>query len=245
MIAYYYILFAAINDGFSGFLLGVPYAAFLVWEVRGLKKKGYIRELHILALIFAVTLIVVDRGRLQIIYPLVGKTYVISKDINYSYGNYHINTLDIYTPYSEISKQKVFEFNKGDKFHIERQIQTGHADFGVNYVFELRADEFFELKEYIRNNFQEIKASVTDEHYSNIYVDESKLYYRDKNKFYVSECSLRSFFKTQGILYKANRLKNNFTYLSFYFPVYPVIAMIFFLLLTYRNKNIFYRHNKV
>ena len=244
-IAYYYILLAATNDGFSGFSLGIPYAIFLIWEIKILKIKGYIKNLHILVLIFAIIFVVVDRGRLNIIYPLVDKTYVITKDINYSYDSYHINTLDIFTPYSDVTNQQVFQFNKGDKFHIERQIQTGNADFGINYVYELRADEFPQLTEYIKNNLQQIKASVKEKYYGGIYVNKSRLYYKDKNKFYIGEYTLMRFFKTQGISYNASRLENNFIYFSFYLFVYPVIATIFFLILIYRNRDIFIgKHNK-
>lgn len=215
----------------------------MIWEIKVLNIKSYVKNSHILVLIFAIIFVVVDRGRLNIIYPLVDKTYVITKDINYSYDSYYINSLDILTPYSDVPNQKVFQFNKGDEFYIERQVQTGHADFGINYVYELRADEFSQLNEYIKNNLQQIKASVKEKYYGGIYVDESRLYYKDKNKFYIGDYTLMSFFKTQGILYNANRLENNFIYFSFYLFVYPIVTTVFLLTLIYRNKDIFLGRN--
>jgi hypothetical protein len=213
----------------------------LILEVTVVKKNFIIKNLHILVLILAILLIVGDRGRLQIIYPLVGKTYVVANDTNYSYESLRVNKLELYTPYSTLDADKqMFHFHSGDKFHIDRQIQTGHADFGINYVYELRADEFSKLTEYIDSNFEQIKAHATKNHYGNIYVEKSKLYYKDKNKFYVDEYDLMEFLKSQGIVYSSNRFENGFTYLSFYIFVYPVITAFFFLLLTYRNKVMFY-----
>jgi len=242
-IAYYYILMASINDGFSGFLLGIPYTLFLLWEILYLKKKRKIKYLHISILLLTVFLLIFDRSQSQIIYPMVGKTYTVNNDINYSYGNYYINKIEVYDRpyYSYNDEQKpIFQLTSGDKFHIENQSVTGHPDMEVAYTYKIKTKNFSELHEYLSNNLKEIKSKLHRDSYNG----RSKFYFDDNKQFYINSHELQSLMKSQGFTYDDHRIENIYTYFSFYLFLYPVIFGLFFLLLTFRNKEMFYGRSK-
>jgi len=247
-VAFYYILLASINDGFSGFLLGTPYTLFLLWEIWYLKRKSKIKYLHICILLLAVFLLFSDRSRSQFFYPMVGKTYTIVNDVNYSYDSFYINELEIYDRLynSHLGETKPkFQLESGDRLYIERQIVTGHADMGITYTYEIKSENFAELRDYISNNLTKIKSELHKDYAQNLNSNKTEFYFDDEKKFYIGDHELRTLLKTQSLPYNEQRVETRLTYLSFFLLVYPVILALFFLILTFRNKEIFYgKHNK-
>jgi len=220
LIAYYYIIYASINDGFSGFLLGIPYAIFLFLEVRNKYKKSIIVYMHIVILFFAFSMILLDRSDSNFFYPLVGETYTISKDVNYSYG-YYKNDIDVIIyQYKEDNKKQIFSLKINDKLTVKKQILTGHPDFTPRYKFEIDSEAFLPLKKYM----QTIKTKHS---------------FNDNTKLYISRYDLQDLMEIQKIPYIEkdffNR-ENIFVYLSFYIFIYPIIFLIFMFLNEYRNK---------
>ena len=247
LVAYYYVLMASINDGFSGFLLGIPYSLFLLWEIWYLKKKSKIKYLHISVLLLALFLLLSDRSQSPFFYPMVGKTYTVTKDINYSYGSFYINKLKVYDrPYSHFNEQKtMFRLASGDSFRIESQVVTGHADMGITYTYKIQSKKFSDLREYISANLAKIKSELHDEYATNFNREKREFYFNEKKQFYIGDHELQTLMKSQGFAYNEHNIENLFTELSFFILVYPVILGLFFLTLTFRYKEIFYgKHNK-
>ena len=238
-VAYYYTFMASVNDGFSSFFLGIPYAFFILWEIVYLKNESKIIYLHIIVLTLAVFYVLYDRSESQIIYPMVGKTYTVANDVNYSYGSFYINDIRIYEPgisnyYKDI---KMFQLKRGDRFRIDSQKVTGHADFGINYNYKISSDNFSGLNNYISKNLKNIKTKLSNSYSKNFKKIKTDFYYEDEKQFYISDYELRDLMKTQGLKYKEHRFDNNFTYLAFYLLVYPVISALFILILKFRNNK--------
>lgn len=243
LAAYYYVLMAGINDGFSGFLLGIPYTLFLLWEIWYLKKDSKIKYLHISILLLALFLLVADRSQSRFFYPMVGKTYTVTNDINYSYGSFYINKIDIYDrpDYSHLDESKpMFQLASGDRFYIKSQQVSSHADMGITYTFEIQSKRFSELQKYISENLAKIKSKLHDDYAVNFNRNKTAFYFNEKKQFYIGEYELRTLMKTQGLSYNEHSIESDFTYMSFYILVYPVVLGLFFLILTLRNKKIFY-----
>jgi len=246
--AYYYVLMASINDGFSGFLLGIPYTFFLLWEIWYLKKESKIKYLHISILVLAVFLLVSDRSQSQFFYPMVEKTYTVTNDVNYSYGDFYINKIEIYDKpyYSRLDEHKLmFELISGDSFRIESQKVTGHADMGITYTYKIQSKNFSVLGDHISKNLAKIKAELHHDYAKSFNREKTDFYFDKEKQFYIGDHELQTLMKTQGLLYKEHNIETRFTYMSFYLLVYPVVLALFFLILTFRNKEIFYgKHNK-
>jgi len=221
LIAYYYVVYASINDGFSGFLLGIPYVIFLFLEVKNKYKESIVVYLHIVILLFFFSMIIVDRSDSKFFYPLVKKTYTINKDLNYSYS-YHKNDIKLmtYQYKKDKNKKQIFLLKRNDKFTIKKQILTGHPDFTPRYKFEIESEAFLPFKKYI----QSIKT---------------KYFFNDNTKLYISRYDLQDLMEIQKIPYIEkdffNR-ENIFVYFSFYIFIYPIIFLIFMLLNGYRSK---------
>lgn len=242
-VAYYYILIASINDGFSGFLLGIPYTLFLLWEIGYLKKESRIKYLHSVILLVALFFLFSDRSQSRFFYPMVGKTYTVVNDINYSYGGFYINRIDVYdTTYrSDPDEQKpMFRLASGERFHIVSQKVTGHADFGITYTYQIQSKAFSELREYISENLATIKSELYDDYSKYFHMEKTDYYFDNEKEFYIVDHELRTLMKSQGLSYKEHNIETLFTNMSFYLLVYPVILALFFWILTFRNKEIFY-----
>jgi len=243
-VAYYYILMASINDGFSGFLLGIPYTLFLLWEIWYLRKESKIKYLHISILLVAVFLLVSDRSQSQFFYPMVNKTYTVTNDINYSYGSFYINQIDVYDrPYHNLNP--MFKLTSGGTFRIESQKVTGHADMGITYTYKIQSENFSELHEYISENLTKIKSELNDDYVANFKSYKTEYYFDDEKQFYIGDYNLMTLMEIQGIPYNKHNIESKFTYMSFFLLVYPVVLGIFFLILIFRSKESFYgKHNK-
>lgn len=243
IVAYYYVLMSSINDGFSGFLLGIPYSIFLVWEIFYINKKSKIKFLHIFILLLSLFFLVSDRSKSQFLYPMVGKTYTINNDINYSYGNFHINMIKIYDKiyFNHGDNLKpMFQLKPGDKFNIGSQSVSGHADMGISYTFRIESKNFSELRSYISNNLNVIKSELSNDYTKNFNRTKTEFYADDKKEFYINEYDLRRLMKRNDYVYDIHNIENGYTYFSFYLLIYPIIMALFFLILTFRNKKIFY-----
>ncbi len=247
-VAYYYVLLASINDGFSGFLLGIPYLLFLLWEIWYLKNNRLIKYLHIAIILLAVFFIFSDRSKSQLLYPMVGKTYTVANDINYSYDNFYINKIKVFdNPYrSHLDKQKpMFLLKSGDRFHIESQMVTGHADMGTTYTFKIDSKSFSVLDDFISQNLAKIKATLRQDYTESFNKGKTDFYFENEKQFYISNHELWTLMESQGLPYNEHSIETRFTYMSFYLLVYPVILALFFLLMIFRNKEMFYgKHNK-
>lgn len=247
IIAYYYVVMASINDGLSSFWLGIPYALFLLWEILFLKKENNIKYLHIFILLLASFLAFSDRSQLQILYPMVGETYIVTNDINYSYGNFYINEIEVYDNqyYNYIDEQKVmFTLKVGDTFNIKNQQVTGHADFGVNYTYKIESKSFSALHNYIEKNLSKIKLKLNNEYKRDFNEEKTEFYFDEEKKFYISDYSLRELMKMQKLHYDETNFETKLTYMSFFILIYPIILILFFLVVIFKNKELNSKHLK-
>jgi len=221
-IAYYYVIFASVNDGFSGFLLGMPYAIFLFYEVQSKYGKSIIVYFHIAVLVFAMFVMIIDRSDSTFFYPMVGKTYTTNSDINYSYGCnlYDIQILQYMNSLNKDEKQ-IFTLKKDSQFMIKKQILTGNPDFDISYKFEIQSEAFLEFKKYINT----IKTSLDHE---------------NKTQLYISRYDLKDLLESQRLLYVEKgfiNADNVFIYMSFYIFIYPIIFLVFLIANYYRDKK--------
>ena len=150
IVAYHYVLLASINDGFTSFLLGIPYAWFLIWGILYSKNKNIFKYLNAIVLIVALILILIDRGRIKLFYPIVGETFTIVNKQNYTLSNN--NYIDL--SYNNRDKN-ILKFKKGDTFTITKQIVRGHIQLTTSYVYEINSDNFPSKKDsvYYINGF--------------------------------------------------------------------------------------------
>ncbi len=218
----------------------------MLWEIKYLKKDSNIKYLHIFILLIAVFAIFSDRSRSEFFYPLIGKTYTITSDINYSYGNDYINWIEIYdVPYYHPMNlpKTMFLLKAEDTFTIKRQILKGHADFGTQYIFEIQSNRFNELYEYLESHRNEMETLYTQNNENSMYSKNEPIYVYDNHRVYIREYTLYDFFKSQRLKYSYNnssRLENSYIFYGFYIFIYLFVTALFFLLLTYRNKKVFY-----
>ena len=143
VVAYYYVILASINDGFTSFLLGIPYAWFLIWGILYLKNKNIFKYLNVIVLIVALILIVMDRGRIKLFYPIVGETFTIVNNQNYTLNN---NYIDL--SYDNRDKN-ILKFKKSDTFTITKQIVREHIQLTTSYVYEINSDNFPSEKDIV------------------------------------------------------------------------------------------------
>ncbi len=231
---------ASINDGFSSFWFGTPYALFLLWEIFFLKKENKIKYLHIFILLFASFLSFYNRSQLQILYPMVGKTYNIINDINYSYSNFYINEIEVYDNKYYIDEAKtVFTLKVADTFTIINQEVRGHADFGIDYTYKIESKNFLVLNDYIEKNLKNIKFELNKEYERDFNKEKIHFYFKEEKSFYISDYSLMELMKMQKLYYIENNFQTKFTYMSFYILVYPLILIFFFSIVMFRNKLLF------
>lgn len=247
-VAYYYILMASINDGISGFLFGIPYALFLLWEIGYLKKESRIKYLHSAILLVALFFLFTDRSQSRFFYPMVGKTYTVANDINYSYGGIYINKIDVYDEsyrsYSD-EKKPMFRLASGERFRIESQKVTGHPDFRIRYTYKIQSKVFSGLREYIAENLATIKSDLYDDYAKSFSKKKTDYYVEDEKEFYIGSYDLQALMESQGLPYKEQNIETLFTNMSFYLLLYPVILVLFFVVLAFRNSEIFYRKNRI
>ena len=137
IVAYHYVFLSSINDGFTSFLLGIPYAWFLIWSILYLKNKNIFKYLNVMVLIVALILIVMDRGRIKFFYPIVGETFTIVNNENYTLSNN--NYIDL--SYDK-RDENILKFKKGDTFTINKQMVQGHIQLTTSYVYEINSDNF-------------------------------------------------------------------------------------------------------
>lgn len=242
-VAYYYVLMAAVNDGFSGFWLGIPYAVYLFFDL--VFNKSAIKYLHIPVLALTVFLNVTDRSHSSFFYPLVGKSYVVNHDVNYSYGDFYINDIEIYEspyllPYDEKKRLRkpIFTLRRGDIFTLEAQYVTGHPEFGIDYTFEIDSQKFERLKAYIASHEKEIKAKLDQDYASHFHRPKSVYYFKDKNRFYIGRYELHDLLKSQNYPYRPlARFDTGFVYMTFHLLSYPVIFALFIIVLGYRIRT--------
>ncbi len=150
IVAYHYVLLASINDGFTSFILGIPYAWFLIWSILYLKNTNIFKYLNVIVLIVALISIVMDRGRINFFYPIVGKTFTIVNNQNYTLSdNSYINL-----SYDNRDKN-ILKFKKGDTFTITKQSIKEHIQLTTSYVYEINSDNFPSKKDsvYYINGF--------------------------------------------------------------------------------------------
>jgi hypothetical protein len=235
---------ASINDGISGFLLGIPYTLFLLWEIGYLKRESRIKYLHSVILLLALFFLFSDRSQSRFFYPMVGKTYTVANDVNYSYGGIYINKIDVYNEsyrsYSD-EKKPMFRLASGERFRIESQTVSGHPDFRIRYTYKIQSKAFSGLREYISENLAKIKSELHDDYAKSFSKEKTDYYVEDEKEFYIGSYDLQALMESQGLPYREHNIDTLFTNMSFYLLVYPVILALFFLLLTFRNREIFYK----
>ncbi len=262
-IAYYYVFFAAINDGITGYVLGIPYALFLLYDIKHLHQQStqryqWIKVSHILMLIVAVILINSDRSGMSIVYPAVGKTISLKKGavvIPTFYSGYYTNNIKFISPVSmnEYRDRKKFHLKKGSNVKINKQIVIGHSDLTTDYIYEVESPIFKPLKEYIMKHRATLEKKSTEGERS--YTLNKPVYFGDKNRFYIDEYDLRDYFDINYPNY--DNWWNKFYYttricsftificapqvfgseaniVNFMF-YYPLVLLIFWFLVIYRN----------
>ncbi len=237
-VAYYYVFEASLNDGFSGYMLGIPYAAFLIADLLLHRTSVWVKLLHIVVLSVALFFILFDRSANALVYPKLAKEYRIPRDLNYTYGHFFINELDFETvPYEDLSRkeQKIFTLKKGATIRFRRQIVTGHPDFGISYLLEIDSPDFAPLRSY----FQKRRPKIEEQFCHNnpdILRYEHAIYTHDRNRWYISEYEAVDLLKFMGDPHPwpRNRFDNGWVYWSFYLFTYPIILGLFMISLCIR-----------
>ncbi len=127
LIAYYYILASAINNGFTSFVLGVPFLIFVIYEISS--NKGILKYLNIFILILFLILLINDKSKNSFIYPLVNKEITFKKDLKYEIKN---GWLEFSTDSNKTLKNKKIKF-------ISQKVAS-YADISTNYFYEIKFD---------------------------------------------------------------------------------------------------------
>ena len=237
-VAYYYVLEASLNDGFSGYALGIPYAAFLIGDLLLHRTSFSIKLLHIAVLGVALFFILFDRSGNALVYPKLAREYRIPRDLNYSYGDFFINELDFETgPYEDLSRkhQKIFTLKKGATIRFLRQIVDGHPDFGISYLLEIDSPEFAPLRSYFCMQRPRIERKYRQNN-PDVFRYQHALYTHDPDRWYVSDYEAVDLLKFVSIPdpWPRNRFDSGWVYLSFYLFTYPLILGFFVILLCIR-----------
>ncbi len=239
VVSYYYIFLAAINDGATGYAFGIPFGLFLVWEILFSKIRIPFKIIHLLFLVFAISFNAKDRTQMKIIYPLVGTTLEITKEVPFSYGDFYINNIELIDEKYTQEKERIkFKLTNGDVIKINRQILSGNPDLGVDYTFEIESEAFAKIDNYITNNLGKIKEELSKSFMKYFSRQKTEFYYGAKRKFYIDDSHLHDLFKSQKIykrVHESNRFRNFFTFMSFYIIIYFPVLIIFFLIVKARN----------
>lgn len=246
-IVYYYVLMAANNDGFSGVLLGLPYAAFLAWEIILFiheKRRLFLIFIHSIILIVAAIITLIDKSKQNFFYPAVGQTITIENEVAFTYGHFYINDLQIDIPPYTHSEKPYFFLKKGDTISIHRQLLAS-STWSPNYDLEISSSRFTLLQEYINEHLDDIKEQLHASYYRNFHTPKKIFYTHKTDDFYISQHLLNQILKSQNItLNTNNRFESSFVYMSFYLLIYPVILFGFILIVGKRIEEEEYTFKK-
>lgn len=222
-IAYFYLYFTATNDGFSGFLLGVPFAIFLFYTI---KKNTKYKNLHLAFALFCVFLYFADKSQWSIKYPTVNKQYTILYDTNYALGK-KLNTLEV----SYIQNRPTFTLFKGDTIFINRQFVSDSRELGVTYTFEISSARFNSLAQYINKNRQDLQNQLCEEYRKyNKSAKCDKFYIFEEDKFYIEDNELKRLFATQGFYFDYTRTYQFVADILLFLPFYLLMVVVFIIL---------------
>lgn len=212
LVAGYFVLITAANDGFSGSLLGIPYYFFLAFFF--LKSPGLSARIAILILIISASaLYLSDLSRNKWIYPIVGTSHTLELPTEVTYG-FYLNHIRLFESSEKHNDQPVTTLPSGTRITVTRQLVSGHPDFATKYLFELNAPE---LDEYLFR-----VKSVEDKHARFLwqnYKFSSSLYSNDYTKVYVTEHDIDELFAKP----MRNQYRSMLNSITVYFSLYPLI----------------------
>ncbi len=127
-IAYYYILLSAINDGFTSFLLGVPFLIYVIFEIG--KNKGFLKYINIFIFILFLILLTSDKSKNSFIYPLINKEITFKKDLKYKINKGY---LEFSTDSNKTLQNKTIK--------IISQKVANYSDISTNYFYEIKFED--------------------------------------------------------------------------------------------------------
>ncbi len=170
-ISYLMILASALNDGFSGPYLGIPFIIYGLGRMySGFKKPNLYFFFGLIIFSIFITMRVGDRSRFSFVYPIVGEEIIVLKDTTISssaFRPYSINFHDCEKRDAKRYKQspcREFILKKGSKFKITRSIKMGNPDImGVSFDLELDLDNVGlaqEIINYTKFNEQNLDFRV-------------------------------------------------------------------------------------
>jgi hypothetical protein len=155
LLAYFYVIIGAFNDGMTSYYLAIPFMFFLAVELTlSIYRNSFLSLANGVCLGFAVLVIMSDTAAMRLIYPAVGEEIVLAQDGELDYG--------LYFPFSMLGKgdadkrrklsskpnavdgSQVYSVKKGAKFLITHQHVSGHPNFSTQYIYQVDAydDEF-------------------------------------------------------------------------------------------------------
>ncbi len=220
--AYIYVIAAAINDGFTGVYLGTPFALFLFLDAYKFRKRNPILSaIHIVFLVFMLLVSQADRSTWKILYPAIGKTITIDKDIIVYRNPYYPFQMDGFA-FNEKKENQSYILHKDEQLTIIRQSVTGHPDFGTNYVFAIKLNSDKLEKQFIKEA-------------KNLSIDWQSIgsFYKvlPQNNIYISDYSMGAYImNTQNNGFTTNRRFILFDIILIYPILIPVLLLLFWLL---------------
>lgn len=135
-----YVVAAAVNDGFSGVYLSLPFALYLLrnaWQ-----RSRTVFALVMVCLLGAWGFSQLDRSGWSWFYPAVGQSFILPKEAPLFMSPYfplqwsHFRLGNI----NDESKPDVV-LPAGTRITLQRQYVNGHPDFGVNYLFQVSLND--------------------------------------------------------------------------------------------------------
>jgi hypothetical protein len=144
-----YVVAGAVNDGFSGVWMALPFAAYLLWDCWTLRRSKHVWAICQLVFLLAATVFsTLDRSGWSWFYPMVGQQVEVQANTPMYHSKYFPLTLTGYST-KEISdgvveigveKHPDFIMPKGTKLAVQKQYVSGHPEFGTSYVFAVTLD---------------------------------------------------------------------------------------------------------
>lgn len=230
VISGYFVIFTAMNDGFSGPYLGIPYFLYLILLIF-ISNHLLIRLCCLMLIALAFVILVSDLSRNSLIYPIVGTSHTMEQDteISYSYNLNHIRAIH----HSDIHKdQPIFILPSGTDIKITRQLVSGHPDFSTKYAYQLKSEILDEVFKKIKERLKENASILSQKYESSMGIFEF-----DSNKIYVYGYHIDELFGQQMRERYIPLTNNPFVYFTLIpFLYFPILA-IFLLLLFLRKKK--------
>lgn len=149
-LSYSYALAAAVNEGVTGYFLGIPFVLFLIADIEHPKTHLKLKVLNLLFLVSVTLLHFVDRSTFLIFHPILGSNVSVQKELVIGHNPYFPFQIEIHD--DSKTNQPIYTLNKGTTFILTHAYKKdGGGILGNRKVYRVNSNnkEFEEL--FIRN----------------------------------------------------------------------------------------------